>query len=323
MAQQKRICTCGKTKNPPYCDHSHESLETPAAKKVLCTCGKTKTPPYCDHSHHSLETPAAKKVLCTCGKTKTPPYCDHSHHSLETPAAKKVLCTCGKTKTPPYCDHSHEGLKACPVKITPVPDKILLLMLPYWDPLIPPQGISQLKTYLQKHGYIIKTGDANAKEEFKRFYNRYFDVFRKYIPEDKQGNFFNIGHEIMRNHMMAHINYENEAEYTELVKTIIYNTFYTHFDDGQVMELKRLLDEFYKLLEDYILHLLIEERPAVLGISVLQDTVGPALFAFKLTKERYPFIKTVMGGGVFADTHAVGTPNFEILLEKTKYIKNN
>ena len=227
-----------------------------AQQKRICTCGKTKNPPYCDHSHESLETPAAKKVLCTCGKTKTPPYCDHSHHSLETPAAKKVLCTCGKTKTPPYCDHSHEGLKACPVKITPVPDKILLLMLPYWDPLIPPQGISQLKTYLQKHGYIIKTGDANAKEEFKRFYNRYFDVFRKYIPEDKQGNFFNIGHEIMRNHMMAHINYENEAEYTELVKTIIYNTFYTHFDDGQVMELKRLLDEFYKLLEDYILHLL-------------------------------------------------------------------
>ncbi len=54
MNQEKKLCTCGKSKNPPYCDHSHEETCKTAAvtmEKKLCTCGKSKNPPYCDHSH--------------------------------------------------------------------------------------------------------------------------------------------------------------------------------------------------------------------------------------------------------------------------------
>ena len=201
-----------------------------------------------------------------------------------------------------------------------LPKKILLLMLPYWDPLIPPQGISHLKHFLQHHGYHVKTDDSNIKEEFKLSYRKYFEVLKRYVPADKQGNFFNIGHDVMRSHMIAHINYVDESKYIRLVKLIIHNTYFTHFTDARVMELGNVLKEFYQDLEKYIVNLLLTEKPSVLGISVLRDTIGPSLFAFRTAKARLPGIQTVMGGSVFSDHLLKGTPNFEFFLEKAPFV---
>lgn len=213
-----------------------------------------------------------------------------------------------------------EKIKCKNTPITPIPNKILLLMLPYWDPLIPPQGISHLKFFLQPHGYIVKTDDLNIKKEFKLIYDRYFGFYKNYIPQDMQGNFFNIGHDVMRNHMLAHVNYTHEAEYMKLVKEIVYNTFYIMLSDEQVTTLNNVMVEFYQALEDYLQYLLISERPSVLGVTVLRDTIGPALFVFKQTRRKYPFIKTVMGGSIFSDHLLMGTPNYEYFLEKTPFI---
>ncbi len=80
MNQKKKMCTCGKTKTPPYCDGSHDHMKAESGQKKMCTCGKTKTPPYCDGSHDHMKAESGQKKICTCGKTKTPPYCDGSHH---------------------------------------------------------------------------------------------------------------------------------------------------------------------------------------------------------------------------------------------------
>ena len=53
------FCSCGLTKNPPYCDGSHKgSGKSPHAVKVekdgpvwACGCGKSKNLPLCDGSH--------------------------------------------------------------------------------------------------------------------------------------------------------------------------------------------------------------------------------------------------------------------------------
>ena len=53
------FCSCGLSKNPPYCDGSHKgSGKSPHAVKVekdgpiwACGCGKTKSAPLCDGSH--------------------------------------------------------------------------------------------------------------------------------------------------------------------------------------------------------------------------------------------------------------------------------
>ena len=55
-------CACGRSKNQPFCDGSHEGtgispveFTLAAPEKVwLCGCKHTKTPPYCDGEHKKL-----------------------------------------------------------------------------------------------------------------------------------------------------------------------------------------------------------------------------------------------------------------------------
>lgn len=55
-------CSCGKSRNQPYCDGSHEGTDfspvefTVDVKKevALCQCKHTKTAPYCDGTHKEL-----------------------------------------------------------------------------------------------------------------------------------------------------------------------------------------------------------------------------------------------------------------------------
>ena len=55
-------CSCGRSKNQPFCDGSHKgsglaplAFQAPAAgEKYLCACKATRNPPYCDGSHKQL-----------------------------------------------------------------------------------------------------------------------------------------------------------------------------------------------------------------------------------------------------------------------------
>lgn len=201
-----------------------------------------------------------------------------------------------------------------------VDQKILLALLPFWEPQIPPMGISCLKTFLETNGYHVKTVDANIKEELSQVHQEYFKTLEEYIPPDQRGNFNNVGHEVLRNHMMAHLHYEEENAYIQLVKTLVYETFYVEVHEAQIRQLNKILAAFYHDLENYILELLAREQPSILGLSVYRGNLAPSMFAFKLTKEHYPPVKTVMGGAVFAGELTVGSVNFDVFLEKTPYI---
>jgi len=117
--------------------------------------------------------------------------------------------------------------------------------------------------------------------------------------------------------MIAHLNYTDEKEYIQLVKILIYKSYYVEVEDSYVRELNETLTTYYKILEEYFRFLLEFEEPEVVGATIYRDTIGPTLFVLKLTKKLYPHIKTVIGGGLFADSHIKGSPNYERLLEVT------
>ncbi len=199
-------------------------------------------------------------------------------------------------------------------------EKILLMLLPFWDPQIPPPGIACLKSYLQRHGYRVRAVDANIEDHLKETYHKYFDTLKGYVPEGQQGNFNKISFDIFHNHMMAHMHRGDEEEYMEVLKDLAHSTFYVDFDPQRFLELDRLIMVFFQHLEDYILQVLAKERPDVLGITVYTDTLAASLLAFKLAKKNYPGIRTVMGGGIFASDMTIGTSNMTYFLEQATYI---
>lgn len=198
------------------------------------------------------------------------------------------------------------------------PDKILLTVLPYWAPVLPPVGLTRLKSYLKPRGYEVRIVDLIVKNETLEFYYGYFDVLKQCVPEEKRGNFKNIGHDVMHNHMMAHLHYTDEKEYVELVKILVYKTYYVTIDDSHVRELNKVVAVYYEVLEEYLRYVIDFEEPAVVGATVYKHTLAPTMFLMKFVKKHYPHIKTVIGGGLFADTHVVGTPNYNTLLEITQ-----
>jgi len=203
-------------------------------------------------------------------------------------------------------------------------NKILLGLMPYWTPLIPPQGIGQLKVFLEKYGYKVKAVDANVESQFNDTYQGYFNSLKQFVPESNWGNFYNIGHDVLRNHMMAHFNHKNgvgdKKKYHELVKLLIYNTYYQELDPQQLSRLDGLIENFYQELAKYILHLLEVEKPAVLGLTAHLGTLAASMFSLKVAKERYPGIMTVLGGTIFSGELPMASPDFKLFLEKTPYI---
>ena len=213
--------------------------------------------------------------------------------------------------------------------------KILLLLLPFWDPQIPPLGAACLKSRLQENGFPVKTLDANLEPQFRELHDDYFQTLAAAVPKNKQANLFNTGNQVIRNHLMAHLNFHHnnsnhnngnhsadktgghtgthtsEERYWELVRILVEETFFTTPTDHHLQALDNILADFYTRLKEYILDLLEKESPSVLGISVYGDTFAPSLAAFRWAKQKDPAIRTVMGGGIFADQMAPGSPALE------------
>ena len=166
--------------------------------------------------------------------------------------------------------------------------KILLAILPYWDPMIPPMGITSLKRYLQGFGHKVKTYDFIVKREFLEFYSDYFDILREHIPLEYRGNFNNFGHDVLQNQMMAHQRATDINEYSKLVKLIIYNHYYFEVKEKCIRDLIELANKYYSLLEKYFLELLNKEKPDVVGCSIFKCTLPSTLFVLKLTKKHFP-----------------------------------
>lgn len=199
-------------------------------------------------------------------------------------------------------------------------EKILLTMLPFWSPLIPPLGIACLKSFLTNHGYAVATVDANIEDRFREFQTNYFATLEKQVPKDKWGNYFVTGKDVLQNHLMAHLHHTDLEEYYELIKTLVANTFYTDIETEVVEELVKLVIAFYSDLKVYFEEIIQRETPDVIGFSVFETNLPTSIFVARLARSINSNIKTVMGGGVFSEQLAPGSPNWELFLKKNDCI---
>jgi radical SAM superfamily enzyme YgiQ (UPF0313 family) len=182
-------------------------------------------------------------------------------------------------------------------------------------PLIPPVGLACLKAYLQENGYEVEAVDLNTDESLRLHYDDYMKVLLEGVPKDKQGNFHSIAQDVIRNHLLAHLNAKEPELYTELVKDLVYKTFYTDFNSEQIQRLSNFAEGFFSRLEQVIREIVGRVKPTVLGLSVYSGTLPASLFTGKLAKEIDPRMKIVVGGGVFADQLAIDTPNYHSFLK--------
>lgn len=200
--------------------------------------------------------------------------------------------------------------------------KVLLALMPNWTPQIPPMGIACLTSFLRHHNYPVTAVDFNTEIQLRQGYDLYFRCLKTKIPPHKQGNFQNIGNEVWQSHLFAYITSPRQTPgeletYNEAIRMVVNNVFYTQLTDNDIKELENIVADNLQVQEQFLVELLEKEKPDVLGLSVFIGTLPASLFAFKLTKERFPHITTVMGGGVFNDQLGFGSPNLDYFLEKT------
>ncbi len=196
--------------------------------------------------------------------------------------------------------------------------KVLLGLMPFWDPLIPPSGIATLKGYLKSHDYDVKTIDAVVVKEFQDLYENYFGTLEEYVPVTQRGNFYNMGHNVLQDHMMAHINAGDDGDYVELVGIMVQSHFSVPLSREQCLRLVDIISRLYAGLEIYLMDLLERERPDVFGLSAYKGTLPATMFAFRLCKRHFPHILTVLGGSVFSTTLEPDSPNYHMILAETE-----
>ncbi len=200
------------------------------------------------------------------------------------------------------------------------PMQIRLSIMPFWSPLTPPLGIACLKSYLEQYGYKVHTKDYNALSPLFDCGSRYISLMKSFTPSDKMGNIAMVGYDVLTSHLIAYNNRDNMDDYYELIRQLILNNFFYEASDAAVKSLCELVDQFYTLFAQYLMKDLEEKDFDVYGISCYSLTLGPSIFAFKLVKKYFPNIKTVMGGGIFADQFSPGSEEFKNFANKAPYI---
>jgi radical SAM superfamily enzyme YgiQ (UPF0313 family) len=196
---------------------------------------------------------------------------------------------------------------------------VLLVLLPYWTPLMPPVGIASIKANLErKDEFNIITVDANIDSKFKNFLKRFYVLLKKVIPSDKWGNFYSISNNLLANLLIMYA-YVDEEKSDKHIHEFISKTFFVQVD--KVNDFKNLFDEIFQYLEEYITKLIDEKRIDYVGFSLFKGNLGPSLKCLDIVRKKYPHIKTIVGGGVFASDLSINSTNFNKFIEKNKVDK--
>jgi len=200
--------------------------------------------------------------------------------------------------------------------------KALLITAPFWDPICPPLGVASLKSFAEINGHQVSIVDLNTRPEIFRAQTEYFDEILRQFPHMKKWNIVRNGTEMLSLHQILYLFAKHKKNYKELVADVL-NMDMRPFDDFMdKCVLEKFDNLFYKLyqnIEQEIKKYLSEEIDIV-GCHLNNSTWASTLFILRYIKEKYPNIRTVVGGpgpivGFVSDKREI-----ELFMKKNNFI---
>ena len=192
--------------------------------------------------------------------------------------------------------------------------RVLLSLLPFWAPLTPPLGLGILKSHLQGAGAEVALEDFNADTQLWSVLHRYHGVLKAGIDPALHGNLFEFTYDVLRNHVMAHAHGAADPRYPKLVSVLVETTFGAPATRSMVHALIELVDELLRAVEEKVLAAVERNEPDWLGVSTYTTTLGATVVALRAVRKAFPHVRTVLGGGIFADHVEPRSANFEAFL---------
>jgi radical SAM superfamily enzyme YgiQ (UPF0313 family) len=195
--------------------------------------------------------------------------------------------------------------------------RILLLKPPYFTPWTPPLGIAILKSFLSQYGYSVTCFDFNVDPELWCMHHKYFSTLQEFDRTILNDGYSKLWW-VLNAHMLAFANGSSQAEIAGML-SIILPIYGIRAGRGATESLIPLVENYFRRLEEVAGGIGFCNYDVV-GTSTYTTSLGSSLWLLRMAKQHAPSIKTVMGGGAFADDLALGSTNLEILLRDYPFI---
>ena len=192
--------------------------------------------------------------------------------------------------------------------------RVMLSLLPFWAPLTPPLGLGILKSHLQNSGVEVALEDFNADTQLWSVLHRYHGVLKTNIDPALHGNLFEFTYDVLRNHVMAHAHGAHDPRYPKLVSVLVETTFGAPATQPMIHGLIALVDELLRAVEEKVLRAVERNQPDWFGVSTYTTTLGATVVALRAVRKAFPEVRTVLGGGIFADHVEPRSGNFAAFL---------
>lgn len=196
--------------------------------------------------------------------------------------------------------------------------RVVLLLPPFYTPWTPPLGISLLKAHLERHGHPTTCVDFNTDPSLWATHHEYFATLQRHERITINDGYSKLWH-VLDSHLLARLNGADHEACKRLLATII-PVYGMAWDEALLEDLLPIVDRHLARLEQAIAQCTDFSDVAFVGTSTYTTSLASSLFVLRWVKSRFPHIKTVMGGGVFADDLAIGSDNLETLLREYPFV---
>jgi len=191
-------------------------------------------------------------------------------------------------------------------------EKVLLIRPPFFSPMTPPLGLGMLKAHLEARGHEVACFDWNVDAEIWLKQREYFGEIET-LDEAKIPDGDSKLWSVLNAHLLAYMA-GNDATSCNRLLRLVTPYYGLRLGDLTSSRLHDIISGLYGRLRT-LLDALDLSQVRFVGTSTYTTSLGPSLFALRRVKERRPELRTIMGGGVFADDLALGSDNLETLLD--------